>query len=421
MWTSFVIRAEHAFDGERFLPGGVQVLVENGRIAQLLPRSVPLSDGKPVLERPGATVLPGLIDTHVHTVAGGEPDALALDAHRSAAEREQIVRRSLLAQVRAGVTTVRDLGDNRFAALGRPVADDEPAVVGSGPPITPPGGHCAALGGEAQGPEQLAAAVDRLHGRGAGVVKILVSGGAMTAGSDLLHLQFDVEAVRNVVRRAHRHGLPVTAHAHSVPSVEVCLEAGVDGIEHCTCLTATGIRTPPEVIDRLAERQVIVCPTFGRLPDLPPSPQAARIAHRTGMTLQERFAQVGLLHAAGVRLLAGTDAGIHPAKPHGVLPHSIAELLKSGLPIDRALEAATGGASRACALADGAGFLRRGAVADLLVVDGDPRDDVACLTRVQDVVLRGRPVVSRSPGTTPGDGLTTEARPSRPVGRRGPS
>ncbi|MFC7484045.1 amidohydrolase family protein [Luedemannella flava] len=144
------------------------------------------------------------------------------------------------------MTTVRDLGDNRFAVLDRAVRDDEPSVVGSGPPITSVGGHCAALGGGVDDSDGLRDAVAERQDHGAQVVKIIVSGGAMTAGSDLLRLQFDVAEVRLVVDEAHRRGLPVTAHAHPVSAVEVCLAAGVDAIEHCTCLTGTGIghRTP---------------------------------------------------------------------------------------------------------------------------------------------------------------------------------
>ncbi|MBT8223939.1 MAG: amidohydrolase family protein, partial [Dactylosporangium sp.] len=341
MNTSFVVRAAHTFDGKRFLPGGAQVHVDGDRIAAIRPHHTPIPDGQPVFERPDATLMPGLIDTHVHLVAGGEPDALALDAERSAAEREHIIRRSLLEQVRAGVTAVRDLGDNRFAVLERTVRDDEASVVGSGPPITSPGGHCAALGGQASGERALRAAVARRHERGAQIIKLIVSGGAMTAGSDLLRLQFDVASVRIVIDEAHRRGVPVTAHAHSVPSVEACLAAGIDAIEHCTCLTAGGIQTPDTVIDGLAEHRIRVCPTFGRLPTLPPSPQAIEVMRRTGMTLEARFAQVGRFHAAGVPLAVGSDAGIHPAKPHGVLAYAVDELVRSGLPVDVAVATAT--------------------------------------------------------------------------------
>jgi imidazolonepropionase-like amidohydrolase len=185
----------------------------------------------------------------------------------------------------------------------------------------------------------------------------------------------------------------VTAHAHPVSAVEACLAAGVDAIEHCTCLTATGIDTPDAVLEGLAARRTKVCPTFGRLPALPPSPQAIEVMRRTGMTLEARFAQVGRLHSAGVPLLAGSDAGIHPAKPHGVLAYSVAELVRSGLPVAAALAAATSRAAEACGLAGTVGRLRPGMRADLVVVDGDVERDVRALTRIGDVVLRGRPVV----------------------------
>jgi imidazolonepropionase-like amidohydrolase len=388
----YVVRAGHAFDGSRFLAGGAQVLVDGGRIVAVEPHRGPYPGGWPVIDHPGGTVLPGLIDTHVHLVGGGEPDALILDAGRSAAEREQVIRRSLRQHLEQGVTTVRDLGDTRWAVLDREAQDGEPSVAGSGPPITSPGGHCAAMGGAASGAPALRALVAQRHERGAQAVKIVVSGGAMTAGSDLLELQFGLDDIRLVVEEAHRRGLPVTAHAHSVPSVEMCVAAGVDGIEHCTCLTARGIHTPPALIEVLAERGIQVCPTFGRLPGLPPSAPAIEVMRRTGMTLQARFEQVGKLFAAGVPILAGSDSGIHPAKPHGVLAYSVAELVRSGLPAAAALAAATSAAADVCGLGGSRGRLRPGMAADLLVVEDDLAEDVAALTRPRLVVLRGRPI-----------------------------
>jgi imidazolonepropionase-like amidohydrolase len=390
--SRYVLSAAQAFDGSRFLAGGARVLVDGGLIVAVEPGRSPYPGGWPVIDHPGGTVLPGLIDTHVHLVGGAEPDALALDAGRSADERERVIRRSLRQHLEQGVTAVRDLGDTACAVLDREARDGEPTVAGSGPPITSPGGHCAAMGGEAAGAPALRALVAQRHEHGAQTVKIVVSGGAMTAGSDLLELQFGLDDVRLVVEEAHRRGLPVTAHAHSVPSVEVCAAAGVDGIEHCTCLTARGIHTPPALTAALAERGIQVCPTFGRLPGLPPSQQAIEVMRRTGMTLQARFEQVGTLFAAGVPILAGSDAGIHPAKPHGVLAHSVAELVQSGLPVSAALAAATSSAADACGLSGSRGRLRPGLAADLLVVEGDLARDVAALTRPRLVVLRGRAI-----------------------------
>ena len=317
-----MVSAGHAFDGSRFLTGGAQVLVDGGRIVAVEPHRSPHPADWPVIDRPSGTVLPGLIDTHVHLVGGGEPDALALDGGRSGTQREQVIRRSLQQHLEQGVTTIRDLGDTRWAVLDREAQDGEPSVVGSGPPITSPGGHCAAMGGEASSAAALGALVAQRHERGAQVVKIMVSGGAMTACLDLLELQFGLDDVRLVVDEAHRRGLPVTAHAHSVPSVEVGIAAGVDGIEHCTCLTARGIQAPPALIDALAARGIQVCPTFGRLPGLPPSPQGLEVMRRTGMTFRARFEQVGKLFAAGVPILAGFRRGHPPgqtARGTGVL------------------------------------------------------------------------------------------------------
>jgi imidazolonepropionase-like amidohydrolase len=388
----YVVAAGHAFDGSKFLTGGARVLVDGGLIVAVEPQHSPYPPGWPVIDHPGCTVLPGLVDTHVHLVGGGEPDALALDTGRSGAEREQVIRRSLQQHLEQGVTAVRDLGDTRWAVLDRAAQDGEPSVVGSGPPITSPGGHCAAMGGGASGAAALMALVAQRHERGAQAVKIMVSGGAMTAGSDLLELQFGLDDVRLVVDEAHRRGLPVTAHAHSTPSVEVCVAAGVDGIEHCTCLTARGIQTPPALIDALAARGIQVCPTFGRLPGLPRSAQAIEVMRRTGMTFHARFEQVGTLFTAGVPILAGSDAGIHAAKPHGVLAYSVAELVQAGLPVAAALAAATSAAADVCGLGGSHGWLRPGTAADLLVVDGDLANDVAALTRPRLVVLRGRAI-----------------------------
>ena len=279
-------RAARAFDGERVLTGGVTVLVRAGRIEAVQEGAVPVPAGHRLIDVPGSTVLPGLIDAHVHLCGDSGPDALARDPARTGPERELVIREALRQHLRAGVTAVRDLGDHEWAVADRPERLGEPTVVASGPPITTPGGHCAAMGGGARGRRALEAAVAQRVERGVPVVKIVVSGGAMTAGSDLLALQYSVDEVALVVARAHRAGLPVTAHAHSLAAVQLCVDAGVDGIEHCTCLTANGLSTPPELVEALAERAIDVCPTLGRVPGSRPSPQAVEVSRRTGLTVE---------------------------------------------------------------------------------------------------------------------------------------
>jgi imidazolonepropionase-like amidohydrolase len=235
----------------------------------------------------------------------------------------------------------------------------------------------------------LTRAVTERAERRSDIVKIIVSGGAMTAGSDLLSLQYSPAEVALVVREAHRLGLPVTAHAHSLAAVQACVAARVDGIEHCTCLTEQGLSTPPGLVEALAAGGVQVCPTFGRVPGSVPSPQAVQVSERTGLTVSARFAQVGGLHRGGVSLVSGSDAGIHPGKPHGVLRHAVAEHVAAGMSAVQALASATSVAAIACGLQDRTGRLRPGLDADLLVVDGNPVENISDLAKVRAVVLRG--------------------------------
>ncbi|MGY1623049.1 amidohydrolase family protein [Geodermatophilus sp. SYSU D00965] len=386
-------RAQRAFDGEQVLPGGVLVLVEGGTIAGVEPGDAPAPPGCPVTELPDTTLLPGLVDTHVHLCGDSGPRALDQLPELSADELDAIVTEAGREQLRAGVTAVRDLGDHRWAVLERTRrADGGPTVVAAGPPITSPGGHCWSMGGEAAGIDQLRRAVPERAERGAGVVKIMASGGLLTPGTDLAAGQFSLAELRVVVEEGHRHGLPVTAHAHALTAVEDCLAAGVDGIEHCSCLTAKGVRTPPELAAGLAAAGILVCPTVGRVPGIDPPPHVQARMAATGASFEAQLVNVAELHRAGVVLLAGTDAGIGPSKRHGLVPMAVADLVDCGVPVAEALAAATGRAARACGLGDRTGRLTPGLDADLLLADGDVTRDVTGLQRPRLVLSRGREV-----------------------------
>ncbi|MGY1638341.1 amidohydrolase family protein [Geodermatophilus sp. SYSU D00742] len=385
-------RAARAFDGERVLPAGALVLVEGETIVAVEPATAPAPDGCAVTDLADATLLPGLIDTHVHLCGDGSPRALERIPEFSVEELATVVDTALHQHLRAGVTTVRDLGDHRWTVLAR-AGGWGPTVVAAGPPLTSPGGHCWSMGGEVVGAEALRRAVRERAERGAGVVKVMASGGLTTPDTDLNACQFGLEELRAVVDEAHRHGLPVTAHAHGLAAVERSLTAGVDGIEHCSCLTPDGVRTPPDLAGRLAAAGTVVCPTLGRTPGAVAAPHILARMAALGATYEAQLGNVAALHRGGVTLLAGTDAGIGPAKRHGLVPMAVADLVGAcGVPVAEALAAATAVAARACGLQDRTGRLRAGLAADLLVVDGDPLADVTCLQRPRTVVARGREV-----------------------------
>jgi imidazolonepropionase-like amidohydrolase len=248
------------------------------------------------------------------------------------------------------------------------------------------------MGGAVSGVDQLRRAVRERAERGADLVKIMTSGGVLTPNTDIRACQFTLEELQTVVDEAHRLGLPVTAHAHALAAVEQCVAARVDGIEHCSCLDESGASTPPELATAIAAAGIAVCPTLGHdlsaLADVPPAVLA--LAARTGVTVEQRPAQVGQLYRAGVRLISGADSGINAVKPHGILPRAVIELVAAGVPATAALASATGDAARACGLADRTGRLRVGLDADLLLVDGDPTTDITTIRNVRVVISRGR-------------------------------
>jgi imidazolonepropionase-like amidohydrolase len=194
------------------------------------------------------------------------------------------------------------------------------------------------------------------------------------------------------VEEAHQLDLPVTAHAHPVAAVQNAFAAGVDGIEHCSCMTPTGFRAPPELLDRLASSGTYVCPTLGRLPGIDPPPSVQAALARMGATWEDLLAHVGELHRAGVTLVSGVDAGIGPGKPHGLLPAALSQLVECGIPAWTVLTSATSAAARACRLDQRTGRLAVGLDADLLLVDGDPLTDMTSLQRPRAVISRGREV-----------------------------
>ena len=383
-------RADIAFDGERPMPAGALVLVDDGVIVGVEPASFPAPDGCPVIDAPA--LLPGLIDTHVHLCGDNSVGALDQFAGLSADQLEAIIRAAEQQQLRAGVTAVRDLGDSRWAVVDRSRTGDGPTVVASGPPITSTGGHCWSMGGETSGVAALRRAVQERAERGADVVKIMASGGVMTPGTDMLACQFTLEEMRAVVDEAHRNGLPVTAHAHALPAIEQSLTAGVDGIEHCSCLTDHGTHLPPELADRLVAAGTYVCPTLGRVPGIDPPPHVQARLAEVGASYEDHLVHVTRLLAAGPVFVAGTDAGIGPSKRHGLVPFGVVDLVGCGASPAAALAAATGVAARACGLDRRTGRLAVGLDADLLLVDGDPLADVTALQRPRTGVSRGREV-----------------------------
>ena len=403
--TMHAIRATRCFDGERFRSEGVTVLVEGDRIVGVEPPPYDAPDGVEVTSYDG-TLLPGLIDAHVHLVGDATFGGLERAGSMSDPELDATITTMLRAQAVAGVTTVRDLGDAGYRTV---VARDragagEPRIIAAGPPITVPNGHCHYLGGAVEGVDDVRRAVAEHVEHGVDLIKVMASGGMLTAESDVLGVQFSAEELRAAVDTAHAAGLRIVAHAHSEAGVRHALAAGVDGLEHATCLAAEGLSVPEDLFREIAERGVTVDPTWGMDPDrVPPAdqlpPNMRALAERFHMSptdvLRGRAGQLDRMRELGVRIVSGMDAGATPPKPHGSLWRVVVQLQSAGFSAADALASATSVAADDCGLTATAGRLAAGLAADLLVVDGDLAADLTALARPVQVWVRGAPVQVR--------------------------
>ncbi|MFV0307291.1 MAG: amidohydrolase family protein [Desertimonas sp.] len=380
----FALRADRVFDGLGWVERPL-VLVDEGRIVDV-GVSAP-ADVEVVDLGADCTLLPGLVDTHQHLCFCGEG---TLEEQVTPLDDDALAERAVTNARRAlggGVTTVRDLGDRGWVTLGLRDRVDAPTIVAAGPPITRSDGHCWYLGGGADDEAALRAAVAERVDRGVDVVKVMVTGGVLTAGRyPVSSTQFSLDELRLLVDDAHAAGLPVAAHCHGVAGIEAALTAGVDSIEHCSFLDGDLIARPdPGLLERLAASGIALSITIGRRPELP-MPEILR-ANRPTMT-----ATWGRLHELGAVLVAGSDAGINESKPHDVLPYALRDFDESSVPLLDGLRAMTSVAAGVAGLADRKGRLAAGYDADLLAVAGDPGTDAAALAEVRAVWRDGIPV-----------------------------
>ncbi|MEM6707443.1 MAG: amidohydrolase family protein [Pseudomonadota bacterium] len=341
---------------------------------------------QPSIDAAGLWAMPGLIDAHVHLCLDPTrrtpPSATEVPDLNAMAERaEQMLR--------AGITTARDLGGGHGRELELRDAIERgklagPRLLCAGQPLTSVGGHCHFWGGEVASIAEAERHIDSQIARGVDLIKVMASGGVMTRESSPAAAQFEQAMLDAIVARSAHHEKGVAAHCHSTLSIERATTAGVATIEHCSWVNERGWGAgyDPTLAERMSERGIQISPTINSNWK---RHLTAKDPNRRDQ-LRRIFAD---LEAKGVALIASTDAGI-PGVPHDNLPNALpvfAEL--AALSKERVLQTATSAAAAALGLPL-AGRLTTGAWADVLLIDGDPREDLSRLQSPVGIIARGR-------------------------------
>ncbi len=397
-----IVLAGQLFDGWQLVPGGAKTITVDGPTIVSVEPGIPaeLPAGR-ILDYRQHTVLPGLIDAHVHLTMRGDGTPAQAATSLPSGELTAVAAGSAQAALRAGITTLRDTGspgsstfDLRRAGGGDLVL---PRLLLTGAPVTMTGGHCWFMGGEADGVDGVRYRVRLLVREGADWIKVMATGGG-TPGSYPARPSYTQPELDAIVDEAHRRNRKVTAHCLSGGGIAMAVAAGVDQIEHGGFATdaAGGSHFDRAVADGMHDAGVAVTPTLSvrmfilerAIEDADGSAASSLLIDGWRRRLENGMDQFRGLLSSGVRAVPGTDAGWHRS-PFDALPTELALMIDCGMSTIDALRAATSGSAEHFGLQTTTGSIRPGLAADLLAVHGDPTRDIAALRAVHGVVAAG--------------------------------
>jgi imidazolonepropionase-like amidohydrolase len=368
------------------------ICIEGERIAAITEGKTPASDAK-TFDLGLRTVIPGLINCHTHLCLDGSPDPHLSWTRRSLAENVLVAAGHAKAVVRAGVTTVRDLGGAEGVDLGLRQSINAGVVPGprmlvSGRLLCMTGGHGHYMGREVDGPDEVRKGAREQLKAGADVIKVMATGGVMTLGVEPGSAQLTYEELLVAVEEARKAGRLTATHAQGTTGIKNAVRAGIDSVEH-------GFYMDAEALDMMLERDAFFVPTLAALYYIIDGGSESGIpefmvekAKRASEAQLESFRRAC---EAGVKIAAGNDGGT-PFNTADNLAGELERMVAAGMSRAEALNKAHSSAAELLRMSDQIGTVEAGKLADLVVLDADPLTDISALRQVHMVFKSGRQV-----------------------------
>lgn len=398
----YTIHAGHIIrDAGEGLGGPATITVADGRITAIADGLLPAPEGATLVDLSDKTVMPGLIDLHVHLA--GNPGGDFRDATVDTVEYGTIIAvTNAETTLRAGFTTVRDAGSvgqdlfalRRAAAEGRVTS---PRIIAAGSPLSIIGGHGDVSGFAPEinhvltnpytctGPVECAEKVRLAAREGADTIKITATGGVLSQQGRGLGAHFTSAEMQSIADTAQSLGLDVMAHAHGARGIEAAARAGITSIEH-------GTYADRAAIEAMRENGTVLVPTLlayrGISEGLGTGVYTPVVEDKIRAVLDLVGNAVGMARDMGVTVAFGTDAGVFA---HGRNAEEFGMLIDAGMSSEEAVASATTVAARVLHMEDEIGRLQPGYSADIIALDGNPLEDATLLEQVDWVMVRGRP------------------------------
>ncbi|KON88048.1 aryldialkylphosphatase [Sporosarcina globispora] len=353
------------------------IKIENGKISDVQQGEPSQTEGYEIIDCTGKYILPGLIDCHVHLVWNGSADPQSVIKNE---ENDRIVLEAYkhaLYTLKLGVTTVRDLGaPDRTVLHVRNVIDSGlllgPTIIASGAPICMTGGHVYYLGYESDGPDEVRKHTRKVLKEGADLVKVMATGGIYTKGEEPGSVQLTIEELSAAKEEALKKNKKVAAHADGLEGIMNCLEVGIDTIEH-------GIYADRQALEIMKNQGTFLVPTMAVMRQLISSPDIPAYAlEKAKQVVEPHFSMLKEAVQIGVKIATGTDCG-SPLTPPRFYFDELAIMHEAGMSEMEVIKASTSVAAECLGIENQLGSISPGKVADLLIVDSSPLNDLNSL------------------------------------------